>query len=71
MEGYNNCDEIYSFGGSSDSGCLWLGDYTSSKSRRLHRDKNITTVITAGLGMKVAVMNPIKHRVYGLYDHPS
>ena len=55
MQGYNNCDIIHSFGEDTSSGCLYLGDFTSSKNRKLHRQYNITTVITAGLGMKVAL----------------
>ena len=55
MQGYNNIDIIHSFTGEETTGCLYLGDFTSSKNRKLHRQHNITTVITTGLGMKVAL----------------
>ena len=55
MKGYNNCDIIHSFSGDENSGCILIGDFTASKNRRLHRQYNINTVITAGLGMKVAL----------------
>lgn len=71
MEGYNNCDHIYSFGSDNTSGCLWLGDYNSAKSKKVHRERSIKTVITAGLGMNLAISEPIKHRMYPLYDSPS
>lgn len=71
MEGYNNCDHIYSFGEEQNIGLLWLGDYNSAKSRKIHREKGIQTIITAGLGMKVSVSDPIKHKLYPLYDSPS
>lgn len=71
MQGYNNCDMVWHFGEESDSGQLWLGDFVSARNRKLHREVNIQTVITAGLGMKVGVSHPIKHRVYALYDHPQ
>lgn len=71
MQSYNNCDHIYSFGNEGTIGNLWLGDYTSSKSKKTHRDKHIAMVITAGLGMKVAPAEPVKHKLYPLYDCPS
>lgn len=71
MKAYNNCDHIYSFGNDANSGSLWLGDYNSSKNGKVHRQKNIQMVITAGLGMKVSPPEPIKHRLYPLYDSPS
>ena len=71
MQSYNNCDQIHSFGEESSSGTLFLGDYVSCKNKKMHRQNNITTVITAGLGMKVSFTNTVKHRLYPLYDHPS
>ena len=71
MQGYNNCDLIHSFGNDEAAGNLYLGDFISSKSKKLHRKHGITTVITAGLGMKVALTEPMKHKVYPLYDSPG
>jgi len=71
MQGYNNCDLIRSFGNDDSAGNLYLGDYVSSKSKKLHRKYGITTVITAGLGMKVAFSDPVKHKLYPLYDSPG
>lgn len=75
MQGYNNCDHIYSFGNGQGSGlgtgCLWLGDFNSARNKKLHREKGFQTIITAGLGMKLAISDPIKHRLYPLYDHPN
>lgn len=71
MQGYNNCDHIYTFGEGVNQGQLWLGDFNSAKNKRLHREKGIQTVITAGLGMNVAISEPCKHRLYPLYDSPS
>jgi hypothetical protein len=68
MEGYNNCDHIHSFSEEPLTGSLWLGDFKSAKNKRMHREKGIQTVITAGLGMKIAVSDPVKHRLYPLYD---
>ena len=70
MQSYNNCDHIYSSEGQSIGSSLWLGDYNSAKSKKVHREKSIQTVITAGLGMKLAISDPIKHRLYPLYDSP-
>lgn len=70
MQGYNNCDLIHSFENDEATGNLYLGDYVSSKSKRLHRQHGINTVITAGLGMKVALSEPVKHKLYPLYDSP-
>lgn len=50
---------------------LYLGDYNSARSKKIHREKGIRTVITAGLGMKLAISEPLKHRMYPLYDSPS
>ena len=71
MQGYNNCDIIHSLGEDTSTGSLYLGDFTSAKNRRIHRQHNITTVITAGLGMKVSPTEPTKHKLYALYDCPS
>lgn len=71
MQGYNNCDHIYSFNDDQSVGCLWLGDYNSAKNKKIHREKSIQTVITAGLGMNLSISQPTKHRLYPLYDSPS
>ena len=71
MINYNNCDLIYSLGEDSKTGCLWLGDYNSAKSKRTHKEKDISTIITAGLGMKLAVSKGINHQLYPLYDAPT
>jgi len=71
MQGYNNCDHIYSFRNEHTSGCLWLGDFNSARNKRLHQQRSFQTVITAGLGMKVVVSDPVKHRLYPLYDSPT
>lgn len=71
MISYNNCDLIFSLGEDSTSGCLWLGDYNSARNKRTHKEKNIATIITAGLGMKLAVPTSMNHKLYPLYDAPS
>lgn len=71
MQGYNNCDHIHSFSEEQGSGMLYLGDYNSARSKKIHREKGIKTVITAGLGMKLAISEPLRHRMYPLYDSPT
>ncbi len=40
-------------GESEDKGNLWLGDYDSARNKRHLKNDRISTVVTAGLGMKI------------------
>ena len=71
MKTYNTCDHIHAFSQDETKGNLWLGDYNSARNKRLHKEKALTTIVTAGLGMKMSVSEPTKHRIYRLYDSPN
>jgi hypothetical protein len=68
MQAYNSCDLVLSLDNDFTAGHLYLGDYNSARNKKLHRQLSISTVVTAGLGMKVSFSSATTHRLYSLYD---